>query len=220
MLYLFCNERYGLPFLKVTKKFATLYNVSFTIVFSGKSFGLAKSQRFSFYEIKIYLKKKMTGMRLRKKYQTHIMIERDINSCNFAKKITLADHGVVAGFNQIFRQTTINKFCSLVNFHPSLLPCYRGPVSSYWCIQNGEFMTGYTLHTVTRKIDSGDILFQEEIPIAGISDADHLDQKIALKASNKLEEYLSYLYLGTNWNRTVLEPKSIYKTCVDYASFP
>jgi methionyl-tRNA formyltransferase len=220
MLYLFCNEGYGLQFLEVATKFASMRKVSLTAVFSGKSYGFTKYRSFSFFEVIVFFKKKMTEIKLRKSYQTHIVIVRDINSFSFVNRIEPSDHGVIAGFNQIFRQGTISRFSSLVNFHPSLLPCYRGPVPSYWCIQNGEITTGYTLHTVTPKIDSGEILFQEAIPIDNISDSDHLDKIVALKASRKLNEYLSHLYLGKDWHRTILEPKNIYKTCVDYASFP
>jgi methionyl-tRNA formyltransferase len=50
-----------------------------------------------------------------------------------------------------------------VNFHPSYLPYNRGKNYNFWTlIEDSKF--GVTLHFVEESIDSGDILFQKEIP--------------------------------------------------------
>jgi len=53
----------------------------------------------------------------------------------------------------------------ILNFHPSLLPFYRGPVPTAWAILKNETYSGLTIHEVTRKIDGGDIVFQKAIKI-------------------------------------------------------
>ena len=48
------------------------------------------------------------------------------------------------------------------NLHASLLPNYRGAAPINWAIINGEKKTGVTTFFLKHKIDTGDILFQEE----------------------------------------------------------
>lgn len=48
------------------------------------------------------------------------------------------------------------------NLHGSLLPNYRGAAPINWAIINGEEKTGVTTFFLKHKIDTGDILFQEE----------------------------------------------------------
>ncbi|PIY12780.1 MAG: methionyl-tRNA formyltransferase [Flexibacter sp. CG_4_10_14_3_um_filter_32_15] len=48
------------------------------------------------------------------------------------------------------------------NLHASLLPNYRGAAPINWAIINGEEKTGVTTFFLQHKIDTGDILFQEE----------------------------------------------------------
>lgn len=48
------------------------------------------------------------------------------------------------------------------NLHASLLPNYRGAAPINWAIINGEKKTGVTTFFLQHKIDTGDILFQEE----------------------------------------------------------
>lgn len=52
-----------------------------------------------------------------------------------------------------------------VNIHPSLLPKYRGAAPIQWAIANGEVETGVTVLYVTEKMDAGDIIVQERVPI-------------------------------------------------------
>jgi methionyl-tRNA formyltransferase len=130
------------------------------------------------------------------------------------------DHGVIAGFNQIFKSDTIGSFRSLVNFHPSVLPFYRGPVPSYWCLANKEVTTGYTLHAVTGRIDDGEILFQEAVSINEDDSERSLDAKIAKQAAPTFFAYLQSLVDNSPWTKVRLDASAIYKHHVDYLSFP
>jgi methionyl-tRNA formyltransferase len=53
----------------------------------------------------------------------------------------------------------------VINFHQSLLPKYRGRHPLNWAIINGEKETGITFHFMDERIDAGDIIYQERIPI-------------------------------------------------------
>lgn len=51
------------------------------------------------------------------------------------------------------------------NLHGSLLPKYRGAAPINWAIINGEEVTGVTTFFLQRKVDTGAVIMQREIPI-------------------------------------------------------
>lgn len=75
----------------------------------------------------------------------------------------------IAG-NQIFK-TALIKLAPLgcLNLHTALLPRYRGLMPSFWVLKNREPVTGVSVFYVDEGIDSGPILVQKEIGIAGRS---------------------------------------------------
>jgi methionyl-tRNA formyltransferase len=52
------------------------------------------------------------------------------------------------------------------NLHASLLPEYRGAAPINWAVINGEVKTGVTTFFLQHEIDTGDIIFQEEVAIS------------------------------------------------------
>tara|TARA_R110002020_G_scaffold211550_5_gene417758 strand:- start:1238 stop:1840 length:603 start_codon:yes stop_codon:yes gene_type:complete len=52
------------------------------------------------------------------------------------------------------------------NFHPGVLPEYRGAGAFSWCLINKEAKTGITLHKIAKGIDDGDIIEIREFLIA------------------------------------------------------
>jgi methionyl-tRNA formyltransferase len=127
--------------------------------------------------------------------------------------------GLIAGFDQIFRPNTISRFSYFYNFHPSLLPYYRGPVPSHWCIANGEEFTGVTLHTVTGQIDAGAIIAQKVVKIC-TSDEHELDLAVAQSGAEILIELLDGLCKGVPLPHSQVLADRYYKVLVDYRSFP
>lgn len=95
----------------------------------------------------------------------------------------------VANFSQILRRELLElapRGC--INYHPSLLPAYRGPVPLYWMKRNGETMGGGTIHFLEEKLDSGDIILQRSFPISpGDSDASLLTRAAKLGATLMVE---------------------------------
>lgn len=51
------------------------------------------------------------------------------------------------------------------NFHPGVLPWYRGAGAYSWAIINGEFEAGVTLHKIDKDIDHGSVLSIHRFPI-------------------------------------------------------
>jgi methionyl-tRNA formyltransferase len=52
-----------------------------------------------------------------------------------------------------------------IQYHPSLLPKYRGPSSINWPIIKGETRTGLTIFRPTEGLDEGPVILQKETPI-------------------------------------------------------
>lgn len=52
-----------------------------------------------------------------------------------------------------------------INYHPSLLPKYRGGSAINWAIINGETETGVTIHQIDEGVDTGPVIMQEKVSI-------------------------------------------------------
>lgn len=64
------------------------------------------------------------------------------------------------------------------NLHASLLPQYRGAAPINHALINGEALTGATTFLIDNKIDTGEILLQEEIPIGEEENAGALHDRL------------------------------------------
>ena len=65
-----------------------------------------------------------------------------------------------------------------INLHASLLPNYRGAAPINWAVINGETKTGVTTFFLKHEIDTGDLIFQEEIPILSEDTAGTVHDKL------------------------------------------
>lgn len=64
------------------------------------------------------------------------------------------------------------------NLHASLLPNYRGAAPINWAIINGETKTGVSTFFIDEKIDTGDMILQEEVLISSEDNAGTLHDKL------------------------------------------
>ena len=64
------------------------------------------------------------------------------------------------------------------NLHASLLPNYRGAAPINWAIINGETKTGVSTFFIDDKIDTGDMILQEEVLISAEENAGSLHDKL------------------------------------------
>ena len=83
-----------------------------------------------------------------------------------------------------------------LNMHGSLLPKYRGRVPVNWAIIKGERETGATLHYMTEKPDSGDIVAQQAVPILPNDTALEVFKKVTVAAEMALDDCLPNLMMG------------------------
>jgi methionyl-tRNA formyltransferase len=52
-----------------------------------------------------------------------------------------------------------------LNIHHAPLPLYKGMMPTFWQMYHGETSVGITIHSMSEKLDEGEILFQDSTPI-------------------------------------------------------
>ena len=103
-----------------------------------------------------------------------------------------ADLGILYGTNIVKESVfSIPRFGS-INIHQGLAPHYRGGPTVFWELLNGEDSVGITVHFVAAKVDTGDIILQETVP---------LEYDFAVYGSN-YEEFLA------DFRASLVEPSS------------
>ncbi len=84
-----------------------------------------------------------------------------------AMKEANAEIGIMAYVLQFAPQEFVNiPKHGTIQYHPSLLPAYRGPSSINWPIARGEKKTGLTIFRPTDGLDEGPVVLQKETPIS------------------------------------------------------
>jgi len=68
----------------------------------------------------------------------------------------------------------------IFNLHASLLPKYRGAAPINWAIINGDKETGATTFFLKEKVDTGNIIHQEKIPIGENDNVGTIHDKLSL----------------------------------------
>ena len=92
----------------------------------------------------------------------------------------------LAGFMKILSKYFIKKFDGkIINIHPSLLPKYKGLNTHHRALINKDKFAGCTVHYVSEKLDSGQIIMQKKIKVAVKDNSSSLAKKV-LKQEHKL----------------------------------
>ena len=109
-------------------------------------------------------------------------------------KALKADVFVVVAFRMLPKSVWSIPSNGTFNLHASLLPQYRGAAPINWAIINGEKKSGITTFLIDDKIDTGEILLQEEVIINEGDNAGilhdclmNLGAKLILKTINDLK---------------------------------
>ncbi|HLJ82743.1 MAG TPA: formyltransferase family protein [Candidatus Eremiobacteraceae bacterium] len=220
MIYHFYNGSYGMPFRALATAYSGAHGVAITTVTSTKKTGRPNGLVHLLRSVRRAIDgTPAVGIRTDGPAPLEEIAVADVNAPAFLDRIQPGDVGIITGFNQIFSAAAIAKFSSLVNFHASLLPYYRGPTPAHWCLQNGERNTGFTIHDVSEQIDAGKILYQEIVPVDGIVEPRLLMLRIAEKAGPAFVRYLDHVRTGEPFATQVVDAGSVYKTKVNYRSF-
>jgi methionyl-tRNA formyltransferase len=82
------------------------------------------------------------------------------------------------------------------NLHASLLPQYRGAAPINHVLINGERETGVTTFLIDEKIDTGNILLQQSLPIGETESAGELHDRLMIAGANLVVRTVEGLTAG------------------------
>jgi len=115
----------------------------------------------------------------------------NVNEPSFLLKMSsLTPHLlIVVAFGQILGE----RFLGIpqlypLNLHASLLPEYRGPAPIPWVIIRGEKRTGVTVQRMREKVDAGEIILQQSLPIEEEDTTGTLISKLSFLGAELLTE--------------------------------
>jgi len=92
----------------------------------------------------------------------------------------------LAGFMRVLSKNFIENFgYKILNIHPSLLPKYKGLNTHKRVLKNKERFSGCTVHYVSPKLDSGNIILKRKVVIKKNETEISLRKKV-LKQEHKL----------------------------------
>ena len=84
-----------------------------------------------------------------------------------------------------------------LNVHPSLLPENRGPDPLFWTFYRGDATTGVSIHLMAEGLDSGPLLVQQPLAVAGGITEAQLERRCAEVGGDLLAYALRELAAGT-----------------------
>lgn len=98
---------------------------------------------------------------------------------------------VSAGFLKLAGETFLARFGGrFVNTHPALLPSFPGMHAPRDALAYGVKVTGATLFVVDAGVDTGPIVAQTAVPVAGDDDEVSLHERIKVAEREMLVEYV------------------------------
>lgn len=171
------------PLTKLNEK----YNIIAVVTQPDKEVGRKKEIKFS--PVKEYALenniKIIQPEKIRKEYQEILNLNPDII--------------ITCAYGQIIPKEILEfpKY-GCINIHASLLPKLRGGAPIHKAIINGYDKTGVTIMYMDEKMDSGDIIYQEEIKIEEDDNAGTLFDKLSKLGSNMIIEVLPDIINNTN----------------------
>ncbi len=145
----------------------------------------------------------------------------NINSKKFCNLILEKKYNLLISYScpQIFNKDTLDflkkENIDLINFHPGILPKYKGIFINFYSLENKEKEIGITLHKISEKIDSGDILSMLKIPVENKDTVFSLYKKIFLSKTS-----LQYVKNCIENYDLIKNNKMIITTESNYNSYP
>ena len=174
----------GTPLFSVEplKKLNEIYDVVLVVTQPDKKVG--RKQEIVFSPVKEYAIKNnievFQPVKIREEYKEILDKEPDII--------------ITCAYGQIIpKELLIYPKYKCINIHASLLPKYRGGAPIHHSIINGDEYTGITIMYMDKKMDSGDILYQEKIKIEQDDNVGTMFNKLSILGSNMIIDFLPKL---------------------------
>lgn len=95
-----------------------------------------------------------------------------------------ADLQIIVAFKMLPEVVWSMPSIGTFNLHASLLPHYRGAAPINWAIINGDNKTGVTTFFLKHEIDTGNIIFQEEVLINNNDNTGSIHDKLMFKGAD------------------------------------
>jgi methionyl-tRNA formyltransferase len=107
-----------------------------------------------------------------------------------------ADIQVVVAFRMLPEAVWAMPPKGTINLHASLLPDYRGAAPINWAIINGENRSGVTTFFIEKEIDTGHVLYTEEVLIGPDTTAGELHDLLMMKGAQLLVKTVDSIAKG------------------------
>ena len=160
-----------------------MYNLYGIKGFVYKTYQVLSCRLFDYIGCFIRLKRCYSIKSIAKKYRIPLFDTKKINSkacrqwiADLKPDIILSSQGHYIGKKLL----SIPKI-GIINKHAGMLPKYRGLYPVFWAMLNGEEQIGITIHFMNEKLDDGDIIVQEMIPIQDDDTFESMYRKVIRK---------------------------------------
>lgn len=132
-----------------------------------------------------------------------------------------ADLFVVAAFGEIISQKILDIApLGCINVHASLLPKFRGAAPMQHAIMQGETESGITIIKMVKKMDAGDILAMQAVPITDEMTVGELEKALSICGGTTLIEAIkaiedkSVTYMPQDETLVTFAPKITSNDCL------
>lgn len=148
-----------------------------------------RGQKLQEPEVKVYAK----GL------QIPVLQPEKLKDPNFIEQLQSfkADLQVVVAFRMLPEVIWAMPSKGTINLHASLLPQYRGAAPINWAIINGEKKTGVTTFFIEREIDTGKIIYSDEVEISDHDNAGTLHDKLMETGAKLLVKTVASIAQGS-----------------------
>ena len=150
--------------------------------------------------------------------------ENLIDGFVLVEDIKKADIVISVLHDRLFKNEILKKQC--YNFHPGILPDYRGSGISSWVIINQEKFHGVTLHIIDEGMDTGDIIEINKFSIMENDTSFLLFKKIEDMIYNMFKQWFHKLLIKDfvahsqkNTNKKIVYLKKDLKKALDLTKF-
>ena len=123
-------------------------------------------------------------------------------------------------YSRIFKQALFDAIPEgIINLHPALLPRNGGCYPTMWSLLEGESETGYTLHKIDEGIDTGPIIAQVRVAIAGNDTGESLYAKQVYAGTSLFRQWLPAMIAGQYESNRQFDKGSYHKNELPYGGY-
>ncbi|MFP3941941.1 MAG: phosphoribosylglycinamide formyltransferase [Thermoanaerobaculia bacterium] len=147
--------------------------------------GLAKAVELGLPAVAIPHRAERTGANHRAAHEAQVVA---------ALEDAAVDWVCLAGYMRLLSPGFVARFRNrILNIHPSLLPAFPGLDAQRQAFEYGAKVSGCTVHLVDEGLDSGPIVVQRAVPVAGDDTAESLAARILEEEHRAYPEALGRL---------------------------